>query len=360
MALVSVACGPPAALRRMLGRESAETDTGIPDDSFPPPLAPDLPGDNRIGALVLTNEASWGLFLPRGVETGGSLVIEVLPDSPAQSIGLKRGDVITWLDGSDINNHEQLLTILRQSPTPEHTLRVTRADKSTEQLEVELTPAGDFSMVEYLENKLLAGPDPIVRYLLAENVPDRDRGIELIRGLLAEQPDFAEGHALLARLLIDRLNSVAAGGIFGDSSPDLLEATDSIDRAVQLGPESPSILRARSQILLALGDPAKAEIDAKNALALDGSSAESNFLLGSAQLSLERPAEAISELHKAVELDPFVFDYYFNLALCYRALDREADTQDTILAARALAGDDIELNGRLDEIVEPPEPQTAQ
>ncbi len=39
-------------------------------------------------------------------------------------------------------------------------------------------------------------------------------------------------------------------------------------------------------------------------------------------------------------LDPFVFDYYVNLALCYRALDRETDTQDTILAARALAGDD--------------------
>lgn len=360
MAVVSVACGPPAALRRVLGREAAEPDTGVPEDAFPAPQPPDLPGDNRIGALVLTNEASWGVILPRGVESGGSLVLEVLPDTPAQSIGLKPGDVITWLDGSEIANHEQLLTIFRQSSSPEHTLRVTRSDESTEQLEVELTPGGAFNMVEYLENKLLAGPDPIARYLLAENVPDRNRGIDLIRGLLAEKPDFAEGHALLARLLIDRLNSVAAGGIVGDTSPDLLEATNSIDKAVELGADSPSILRARSQILLALGEPAKSEIDARKALALDKSSAESNFLLGSAQLSLERPAEAISRLHKAVELDPFVFDYYFNLALCYRALDREADTQDTILAARVLAGDDIELNGRLDEIEQPPEPLPAQ
>ncbi|HYO00066.1 MAG TPA: PDZ domain-containing protein [Actinomycetota bacterium] len=358
VALASAACGPPAALRRMLGRDAGGTAAeaeaqGVPADAFPAPAAPDPPADNRIGALVLTNESSWGLFLPRGRETGGTLVVQVLPGSAAETAGLKAGDVITWLDGTEINNHEQLLTILRRSSDPVHSLRFTRADKSTDQVEVELTPAGEFSILEYLENKLAAGPDPVARYLLAENVPDRNRGIDMIRGLLAEHPGFAEGHALLARLLIDRLNQLTAGGTAGDNSPDLLDATNAIDTAVQLDPESASLLRARSQILLALGEPAKAEIDAEKALEIDESSAETNFLVGTSQLSLDRPAEAISKLHKAVRLDPFVFDYYVNLALCYRLLNRETDTQDTILAARTLAGDDPELNQKLDDIMLP-------
>jgi tetratricopeptide (TPR) repeat protein len=354
LTLLGAACGPPEALRNMLGREAEEDGTeGVPADAYPAPSSPDLPADNRIGALVLTNESSWGKLLNRGQDKGGSLVLEVLPDTPAASIGLKPGDVITWLDGSEINNHEQLLTIFRKSSTKLHTLRFTRADKTTDQVEVELASAGDFSMLDYLEAKLAAAPDPVTRYLLAENVPDRNRGIELIKGLLAEHPEFAEGHALLARLLIDRLNQVTAGGVVGDTSPDLLDATNAIDTAIQLDNTSPTLLRARSQILLALGEPAKAEIDAKKALQLDESSAETNFLLGTSQLSLDRPGEAIPKLHKAVKLDPFVFDYYVNLALCYRLLDREQDAQDTILAARTLAGDDPELNQKLDDVMIP-------
>ncbi len=354
LALVSPACGPPEALRNRLGKDSAGgTADAVSPDEFPPPESPGQPADARLGALVLTNEDSWGLFLSRGKERRGSLVLEVLPDSPAQSIGLTPGDVITWLDGTEISNHEQLLTIFRKSRTNQHTLRVTRADGSTNQIEIELAPSNDFSMLSHLEGKLAAGPDPIARYLLAENLPDRDRGIEMIRGLLAEHPEFAEGHALLSRLLIDRINQATAGGTTLDSSPDLLDATTAIDTAVQLDPESASLLRARSQILLALGDPAKAEVDAQRAVELDDSSAESHFLLGTSELSLDRPEEAISSLHRAVRLDPFVFDYYVNLALCYRALNREPDAQSTVLAARTLAGDDPALLQRLDDLATP-------
>ncbi|HEX2052341.1 MAG TPA: tetratricopeptide repeat protein [Actinomycetota bacterium] len=354
--LAAAACSPPAALKDALGKDSSAEGDGIgsaisPDD-FPAPEAPGEPADARIGALVLTNESSWGLFLDRGEESTGSLVLEVLPDSPAQQIGLRPGDVITWLDGSDITNHEQLLTIFRKSRTNQHTLRVTRADGSTEQIETELAPSNGFSMLSYLENKLATAPDPITRYLLAENLPDRDRGIEMIRGLLAEHPEFAEGHALLARLLIDRVNRITGGGTaVGDTSPDLVDATQAIDTAVELDSESASLLRARSQILLALGDPAKAEIDAEKALELDEDSAESHFLLGTSQLSLSRPDDAIAHLHRAVELDPYVFDYYVNLALCYRALGREPDAETTVFAARSLAGDDPVLRQRLDELL---------
>lgn len=335
----------------MLDGES-EDSPAVSSDEFPPPEAPGQPSDARIGALVLTNESSWRLFLPRTEESSGALVLEVLPDSPAQAVGLSPGDVVTWLDGSEIRNHERLLTIFRQSATDQHTLRVTRADGSTEQLEIELTSGNGFSLLAYLEEKLAAAPDPVTRYLLAENLPDRERGIEMIRALLAEHPDFAEGHALHARLLIDRLEQTAPGTTAG-TSPDLLDATTAIDTGVELDPGSASLLRARSQIMLTLGDPAKAEIDAQEALSLDDSSAESHFLLGTSQLSLDRPEEAISALHEAVMLDPFVFDYYVNLTLAYRALNREADAQETISAARSLAGNDPVLGQRLDDLLNP-------
>jgi cytochrome c-type biogenesis protein CcmH/NrfG len=352
LCLFAAACSPPAALRRMVGQDPATGGgtTEVPADAFPPPDPPDEPADARIGAVVLTNESTWGLFLKRGVETGGSLVLEVLPDSPAQAIGLRAGDVITWLDGQDIHNHEQLLVIFRESQTSQHVLRVTREDGTTEQIEAELVPSDNFSMLSYLENKLATSPDPVTRYLLAENLPDDDRAIELIRGVLAEHPDFAEGHALLARRLIDRSQRNTAGGTVADTSPDLLDATTAIDTAVELDPESPSLYRARSQILLTLGDPAKAEVDAQRALDLDDSSAETHFLLGTSQLLVGRQDEAIEPLHRAVRLDPFVFDYYINLALCYRSLNREPDAQSTIEAARALANDPT-LSQRLDDLL---------
>ncbi len=259
----------PGGFEKVLGRNSTEetTDRECPPTPTPRRPAPICPPTTASVPSSSPTSPRGELFLPRGVETGGSLVLEVLPDTPATAIGLKPGDVITWLDGTEINNHEQLLTIFRESSTKLSTRsRFTRADKSTDQLEVELASAGEFSMLTYLENKLAAAPDPITRYLLAENLPDRNRGIDLITGLLTEHPQFAEGHALLARLLIDRLNQLTAGGVVGDTSPDLLDATTAIDTAIELDYKSPSLLRARSQILLAPGDPAKAEIDARKAL----------------------------------------------------------------------------------------------
>jgi len=358
LSLAGAACGPPEALRERIGREGSDNTGGeVSPDEFPAPESPGQPADGRLGALVLTNESSWGLFLSRAEDTPGSLVIEVLPDSPAQSAGLVPGDVITWLDGTDISNHEQLTTILRSGSTDLHILRVAHADGSTDETEIELTPSDSFSVLAYLENKVAADPGPVGRYLLAENLPDRNRGIEMIRALVAEHPQFAEGHVLLARLLIDRINQTTGGGTTLNNHPDLVEATTAIDTAVDLDPGSASVLRARSQILLDLGDVAGAGLDAEEAVSLDHSSAEAHFLLGTSHLILDRPEEAIPHLHRAVELNPFASDYYINLALCYRALNRESDAQATILAARTLADGNQELSRRLDDLMRSSSPQ---
>lgn len=341
LALLGVACSPPDALREAVGREDGDNPAQpeVSSDEYPPPGIPATPGDGRLGAIVLTNESTWGMFVARGQESGGALVLEVFPNSTAQDVGLVPGDVITWMDGTDINNHEQLLVVFRESQTGQHLLRVLRADGRTDEIEADLVPQESISLLAYLEDKLAAGPDPITRYMLAENLPDTNRAIDVARQLLTEHPQFAEGHALLARLLVDRVIAVTGGGATAGNSPDLLEATTALETASELDPGSASIRRTSSQIAFSLGDRVKAEAEAARALNLDELSAESHFLLGTAQLGPGREAEALESLHRAVELDPFVLDYYVNLAICYRALNREADAQATIAAAQSLTTD---------------------
>lgn len=340
LVLFGAACSPPDALREAIGREDDPlAEPGVSSDEFPPPPIPTTPGDGRLGAIVLTNESTWGPFIARGQELGGALVLEVFPNSTAQNIGLVPGDVITWMDGTDINNHEQLLVAFRESQTGLHDLQVLRADGRTDEIEAELVPQESISLLSYLEDKLAAGPDPITRYMLAENLPDTNRAVDITRQLVTEHPQFAEGHALLARLLVDRANVATGGGTTAGNSPDLLEARTALETAVELDPGSASIRRTSSQIAFSLGDLAKAETDAARALDLDETSAEAHFLLGTAQLAPGREAEALESLHRAVQMDPFVLDYYVNLAICYRALNREADAQATITAAQSLTTD---------------------
>jgi hypothetical protein len=350
--VIATACSPPKALRRIAGQE-LEPAPEIDADAFPAPEAPEPPAQLLFGTVILTNESSWGLFLNRGQESGGALVLEVLPDTPAASLGLQAGDVISEIDGAGVSNHEQLLVAFRDSDTRKHEMKVEKPDGSTADIEAELVPPNGFSLLSYLEAKIATSNDPITRYLLAEQVEDEARAVELIRSVLAEHPDFAEGHALLARRLMDRVERTAAGSTAAEfvPSPDIEELSVAIDRAVELDPRAASIYRARSQIFLTLGDGASAEIDAATALEMDDQSAESHYLLGTSRLILGKYEEAIERLHLSVELNPFEPKYYVNLALCYRSLGREEDAQATLEAAKTLVTDPL-VRQRLDELAE--------
>lgn len=347
LVVLTVACGPPDALRDRVG----QGDNGTRTDAHPPPEPPEPPAETRIGAVVLTNDSSWGILLERGRERAGALVLEVIPDSPAENAGLVVGDVVETIDGTTVHNHEQLLVAFRTAQTSSHTLGVLRADGSEEQLEVATITPDNFSILSYLELKLQEAPEPITRYLVAENLPDEARAIELARGLVAEHPAFAEGHGLLARRLIERVERITGGGTGNAADPDLLDATVAIDTAVELDPQSAGLRRTRAQMLLSLGDSNRAELDADRALELDEHSAEGHYLLGTARFSLGREDDALAPLHRAVQLDPYVVDYYVNLALCYRVLEREADARATFTAALNLANDPG-TQRRLNELID--------
>lgn len=352
LVLLATSCAPPAFLKRMLGREEPARQ---PSTEYPAPEAVDPPESLLFGTVVLTNEPGWGILFQRGQETGGALVLDVLPDSPAQKLELKPGDVISSVDGEELSNHEQLLVAFRSSKSGEHTMRVKRVDGSTQTIEAKLVPPGsDFSLLNYLEQRASTQPDPVVRFLLAEQLEDHDRAIELIRGLIGEHPQLAEGHALLARRLLTKLQAEAGEESNLDpASPGLEEVTRAIDTAVRLDPRAASIYRARSQINLTLGQAEKAEDDARAALRMDDQSAETHYLLGTAMLALGKVEDSLASLHSAVQLDPYVVDYYASLALCYRQLGREADATSTIEAAKAIVTDPV-VRQRLDDLVSRP------
>jgi tetratricopeptide (TPR) repeat protein len=331
----------------MAGKEAPPTEAA----EYPAPEAVDPPAQLLFGTVVLTNEPGWGKLFQRGQESGGALVLDVLPDSPAQKLGLQPGDVISWIDGVDIQNHEQLLVAFRASKTGEHRMRIKQVDGTTRAITATLIPPGDFSLINYLEERATTQLDPVVRFLLAEQIEDHDRAIELVRGLLQEHPELAEGHALLARRLLSRLETVAGDVPIEDfSSTDLEEVTKAIDTAIRLDPKAASIYRARAQINLTLGDATKAEADAATALEMDDLSAETYYLLGTAKLALGKARESLAPLHLAVQLDPYVIDYYASLALTYNQLERSADAEATVEAAKALVSDPQVLQ-RLDDLL---------
>lgn len=345
------ACKPPAALRQMVGKDRAPP--AVAAGRFPAPEPPNRPAEWFFGTLVQTNETSWGTLLKRGQATKGALVLDVIPNTPAQKLGLQAGDIISRVDGKTINNHEQLLVTFRESSTPEHRIQVKRVDGAIQTFDAQLATSTGFSLLSYLEQKAQTSPDAVTRFLLAEQLPDDNRAIELIRAVNAEYPSFAQGRSLLARRLLDRLQTAQ-----GDTtlplapSPELQEVQDLVDAAARLDPEAPSILRARSQIFLTLLDGARAESEAAKALQIDRFSAEANYLLGTARLTLGQPQEALEPLYKAVRLDPYTLDYYVNLAICYRQLGRATDAASTIEAAKALVTDPA-LRQRLDDLLNP-------
>lgn len=89
-------------------------------------LTPDLAKQNN-------SDPNATVMLP---EVSGVLVVGVVPNSPAANAGIRRGDVITQIDGQAINNAEQLQTLVDRSGIGK-SLRVTvRRGNGTQQVSV--------------------------------------------------------------------------------------------------------------------------------------------------------------------------------------------------------------------------------
>jgi S1-C subfamily serine protease len=72
-------------------------------------------------------------------ETEGVLVVEVVPNTPADRAGLEQGDVILQVAGQRVEDAEQLQDLVEKSGVSETiTFKIQRGDR---ELEVEVTTA---------------------------------------------------------------------------------------------------------------------------------------------------------------------------------------------------------------------------
>lgn len=79
--------------------------------------------------------------------TDGVIVIDIIPDSPADEAGLRHGDVITHVNGKLVEDEEELCDDLNQlgAGKPVKLAVIREGEKKDIKAELEETPAGEFS-----------------------------------------------------------------------------------------------------------------------------------------------------------------------------------------------------------------------
>lgn len=129
---------PLGGFTRLLGEE---------DSNEPRSLAAQKPGPR----FVILSAGSLAMFIfpfllfplalmvphPEVVGGKGIKIVKVMPDSPAQSAGLKRGDEILRMNGEKIENFEELKKVTNSKQGQEVTLLLQRQDK---QVKAKLVP----------------------------------------------------------------------------------------------------------------------------------------------------------------------------------------------------------------------------
>jgi S1-C subfamily serine protease len=84
-------------------------------------------------AKKLNNDPNSIMFIP---EVNGVLVVQIIPNSPAVNAGLRRGDVITEIDGQAITSAEQLQRLVEKSKIGQPLKITLYRGQKTEQISV--------------------------------------------------------------------------------------------------------------------------------------------------------------------------------------------------------------------------------
>jgi len=128
--------------------------------------------------------------------------------------------------------------------------------------------------------------------------------ISLLRGALKSCPDFAVAQYTL--------------GYYYFSVKDYANAEASLKKAILIDPQFHYAHKLLSQVYFKKGSFEKELSSAREAFAMNNSDASVCNDLGLALMHLERYAEAITYLKKAVSLDPGNTDYIYSLGSVYR------------------------------------------
>lgn len=262
------------------------------------------------------------------------LVLGAVPGiGAAKSIPV--GSLVLAVDDTPVSDEEQLRALVKGLVRTDVSIQFVDDDDALRTEVVEMAPEAPDSarVLDYLNARAQMG-DPVARFLTAQSSPRADVGLDRVRKLVGEIPNFAEARALQAKFGIQVLLSRPVG-TDPVRAADIAEVEASLARAEQLDPRSASVRLIASETMLALNRPDAAEQQALNALGLDPESPRAHNLLGSARMAMGRPAEALADLHRSVELNPYEPSYYKALSAAYNAVRRPHDAAAT---ERALAG----------------------
>ncbi|HYM80199.1 MAG TPA: PDZ domain-containing protein [Candidatus Limnocylindria bacterium] len=147
---------------RLAGRDSGEETRDLESEEFDVPVPPSPPairkgrvdvmpapepdvlyrgmGRGRLGVRVETLNADLGDYF--GVKDGkGALVVEVLPDTPADRIGLKAGDVITGVGDRTVADAEALIRALNDADGKVSLRVIRKGARRTFETELDAAPA---------------------------------------------------------------------------------------------------------------------------------------------------------------------------------------------------------------------------
>lgn len=303
-------------------------DQNQSSDPFPPPRPPAPASNLSLGAVLTTNAPGWAGVLPNaGVQ--GALVLAVLPGSPAERSGLVPGDVIVSIDRGVVEGAEGATRVLRAATESRRTLSFESRDGRRHIVESELEPARRPALA-YLEQRLVRAPDTVTRYLVALLSDPSGAALPITQDLVRSEPDFAEGFAVHARTLLAALRRD------GGKADVATTVKPQIQRALELDPLSGEVFASAARLLLDLGEPEAAEDAASQATVNNPGSATAHHLRGIANLRLGRPALALPDLHRAVELDPYAPELYADLASGYAILGQESSARATEQARSVL------------------------
>lgn len=179
---------------------------------------------------------------------------------------------------------------------------------------------------EYREAKRLAPGEASVRNNLGNTYCDQgnfDSAIDELNGLYREHPEWQQGHACLASAYMAKKNFAAAvdelklavqqnptgstehralgQALLLDNKPE--DALRELRLAVSLNPDSEPAHHLLGTVLFQLGQQQTAEREFREALRINAS-ADNHYSLAACLMSLDRYAEALSELESAARLDP--------------------------------------------------------
>jgi tetratricopeptide (TPR) repeat protein len=126
------------------------------------------------------------------------------------------------------------------------------------------------------------------------------------------------------------------------------EAIRLLQIAARLSPELAVVRIQLAELLLAAGEPARAEVEARRALAIDDSSAAGHVLLGTVLQKLDRVDEATEMLERAREIDPKALEREGHLSVeRYRAAHVARTQQQGVVSSAARSGLDRVARARV-------------